>query len=357
MPSSWAVFQALCRIIGGRDRSALDACVEQGLMPHLIGMASSQAVLPALAVRCYAQPAITGHISDENNRRLRDALLANTRRNMQIVLQAGALIRTLNDADIKPLLLKGTAQLLTVNRENPGFRQQADIDLLVKPGALLAAGEALRTAGYGYYRRRRALEIKPGVPGDTQAAIRVSAAHHHLPPLVKRDQVAFVELHRHFLPRRFQHENPLQPLFDCASEHQINGAGFLVPSTEHQIIHIVLGRLVHDGCLTRREFPIREACDYVGLMDSAQGLVDRSLVTKHCGKAFGVFDQLVAALTGYQATGTAACATDLERRIATMRRRYNDPARARLLDYYARCVHLANSMWYSPSKLAAYVSR
>ena len=126
------------------------------------------------------------------------------------------------------MLLKGSAHLLTINREQPGFRKQADIDLIVPPASLLTAGEALQADDYHYYRNYRPLEIRPGVAADTPAAIDTSAMHHHLPPLVKRDQPAFVELHRHFLPRRFQNKTPLEPLFDSADEQRVSGATFLV---------------------------------------------------------------------------------------------------------------------------------
>ncbi|MCB1688451.1 MAG: nucleotidyltransferase family protein [Halioglobus sp.] len=326
-------------------------------MPRLIAVATSQDVLPALAVRCYEDPGLAGTIDEASDQQLRAALLVNTRRNMQIVVQSIQLIRALNRAGIKPLMLKGTAQLLTVNRENPGFRKQADIDLIVPPEAVLAAGEALQAQGYAFYRNKRLFEAPPGVPADTQAALRISTAHHHLPPLVKNDHIAYVELHRHFLPRRFQHRNPLAPLFDSASEHQLQDACFLVPSTEYQVIHLVLGKLVHDGYLARRDFPLREACDYLDLLDNAGGDFDSRLVAKHCGRALSIFDQLVTALMTEQPTRVAAGTTDISRRLGMMRTRYDFPTRAKLLDLYARGEHLAYSLLYSPSKLAAYISR
>tara|TARA_R110002124_G_scaffold72500_5_gene193983 strand:- start:1161 stop:2231 length:1071 start_codon:yes stop_codon:yes gene_type:complete len=356
MSSNWTVFVALCCIIGGRGRDILQACVDAGDMPQLIAMATSQDVLPALAARCYEQADWADAISEVDEQSLRNALLENTRRNMHIVVQSVHLIRALNDAGIKPLMLKGTAQLLTINRERPGFRKQADIDFIVPPASLLAAGDALLAQGYGFYLEDEVFHGPTHALGDTHAAIKASAAHHHLPPLMKRDQVALVELHRHFLPQRFQHRNPLAELFDAATEHDIQGASFLVPSTEHQIIHMVLGKLVHDGYLARRTFPIREAADYIALLDSPDGVIDSERVARRCGKAFNIFAQLVTELMNYPAESPGPTSS-VKYRIEMMRMRYDSPAPAKLLDGYARAGHLTCAMLHNPSKLSAYLRR
>ncbi|CAA0090369.1 Uncharacterised protein [Halioglobus japonicus] len=357
MPSNWTAFQALCRIIGGLDSTALQLAIDARLMPQVISLATASDVLPALAIRCYEQPDLASTLTDRDTLYLREALLENTQRNMRIVTQSIKLIQTLNAAGIKPLLLKGTAQLLTLNRERPGFRKQADIDLIVPPASLQAAGEALQADGYDFYRRNRPFEVHPGLAADTPAAISASAAHHHLPPLVKRDQVAFVEVHRHFLPRRFQNQNPLEPFFESASEQQINGATFLMPSTENQIIHIVLGKLLHDGYLTGRKLPLREACDYIDLVAASRGTFDSSVVMAHCKEAFCIFDQLVTELMGHQSTRPTHASSNVRRRIGLMRLRYNSATAAKLLDTYTRVRHLGYSMRYSPSKLARYLRR
>jgi putative nucleotidyltransferase-like protein len=356
MPSNWAAFQALCRTIGGRDSAALASAVGAQLMPQMIEQAAATDTLPALAVRCFAQPDVTDNFSEQDKQRLRDALLENTQRNMRIIAQCLSLIRTLNDAGITPLLLKGSAHLLTINREQAGFRQQADIDLIVPPDSLLAAGEALQADGYRFYRNYRPLEIRPGIAVDTRTAIDTSTVHHHLPPLVKEEQAAFVELHRHFLPRRFQDKIPLEPLFDGATEQQAGGATFLVPSPEYQVIHIILGKLLHDGYLAACQFPIREACDYIGLREAAPSF-DSKLVSARCGKAFHVFDQLVNTLMGYRNATPPPAGTSIRYRTRLMRMRYNYPAPATLLDLYARAQHLTYTAVYNPSKLAKSLRR
>ena len=326
-------------------------------MPRMIEMAASQDVLPALAVRIYEQQEVASTIGDQESQCLREALLENTLRNMQIVAQGIKLARTLNSVGITPLFLKGTAQLLTVNKEKLGFRKQVDIDLIVEPASLVDACQALQADGYGFYQEQYTSEGQPSLLHDTQAAFRISAAHHHLPPLVKFGQGVFVELHRHFLPRRFQKKNPLEPLFDTASQHESRGATFQVPSTEYQIIHIILGKLVHDGYLASREFPIREAFDYIDLVKNSNGNFDNELLEEHCGNKYRIFCQLVNELMGYKPNISLTMRSNVKHRIQLMQRRYNSPSMEKLLNAYARAAHLSNSMLYSPSKLPAYLRR
>ena len=99
--------------------------------------------------------------------------------------------------------------------------------------------------------------------------IRAESHHHHLPPFVMIGSAMSVELHRNYLPRQFQQGHPLQELIENAREHQMHNARFRVPGAEHQIIHIILGKFIHDGYCARQHFPIRNACDYINVVKSA----------------------------------------------------------------------------------------
>ncbi len=276
---------------------------------------------------------------------------------MQTVMQALKLARSLNGIGITPTFLKGTAQLLTVNEARLGFRKQLDIDLVVAPEELKAACQALLDAGYGFYREATNANRQPGVFHDIKEAFRTSAAHHHLPPMVIDGYANCVELHRHFLPRRFQRRNPLGPLLASAHQHESHGATFKVPSAEYQVIHRVLGKLVNDGYLARRDFSIREGCDYIELLDSVEGRIDRGLVEQHCGKDYTIFTQLVTELMGYKDGETIGRESDIKRRLQLMEKRYNSAVTAKLLDAHARAIHLGQEMLYSPTKLPAYLRR
>jgi len=352
-----SVFRLLCRVLGGRDPSALQECIAAGWLPQVFNLARSEGLLPALAVRCHEQNIDAQVLGTQSAHRLRQALIENTRVNLEIIAQALAFTRALNRAGITPLFLKGTARLLHLETRDIGFRTQVDIDLVVQPSELEAAGDVFLAAGYRFCRFPDQATAVPLRPGDSPSAIQSSAAHHHLPPLVSDDYAATVELHRHFLPRRFQRGNPLAPLFGSARKTERHGATFYLPATEYQLIHLLLGKWVHEGHLTRRTFPVREACDWIELLESAGHDVDQRLVLQHCGRSFTLFHGLVCELMQYDAPLRMAGSEDTAKFTRTMQRRFESRALCRSLDMCARAEYLARALAYSPAKLPDYLRR
>lgn len=357
MHSNWTLFKHLCRIIGGQDCDALVAAYHAGLLSKLLDIAAHEYLLPALATRVEEQPDIKQALDEPERQVLRQALQDNTRRNMQTVMQALKLARTLNGVGITPTFLKGTAHLLTVNEARLGFRKQMDIDLVVAPEELKDACAALLEAGYGFYSESGGANSEHVVFHDVTRALQESAAHHHVTPLVIDGYPNCVEVHRHFLARRFQRNVPLEGLLSTALLHESHGAAFRVPHAQYQIILIVLGKMLRDGHLARRSFPIREACDYIELLESDRGEIDWGLVTRHCGEKFAIFSQLVRALTAYSNKKGIETTRDISWRLKLMEKRYNSRAMAKLLDTHARLLYLGNEMLYSPTKLTAYLQR
>jgi hypothetical protein len=355
--TSGSAFRILCRVLGGQDQAALKECTTIALLQQVFSMAHSEDLLPALAVRCGEQDFDTLLFGGDRADLLKQSLMENTLRNMEISAQALKLTKQLNRAGITPLFLKGTARLLGSESENLGFRKQVDIDLIVQPVELEAAGDAFLADGYRFCKFPDLSNAVPLSPGDTVSAINISAAHHHLPPLVKGGYAATVELHRHFLPKRFQYYTPLDPLFDSAKKTESHGATFYVPSTEYQLIHLLLGKLVHDGHLTRRTFPIREACDLIDILENADHDVDQRLVLQHCGRSFPLFYALVCELTNYPRRSSIAEVEDTSKFTWMMWKSFDSYAIRKALDLYARAEYLAHALAYSPSKLSAYLRR
>jgi hypothetical protein len=356
-PTRWSVFRILCRVLGDQDDHALADCIANGLLPQLVEMAGDEDVLPALAVRCGEQLPNNKALDNAEGELLTQVLRQNTVRNMQISAQALKLTKQLNRTGITPLFLKGTVQLLTADTKNLGFRKQVDIDLLVEPAQLEAAAAAISADGYNFYDFQGGASVEPVLIDDIGTAIKRSAAHHHLPPLVKSGYAATVELHRHHLDMRFQRKNPLEPLFASAIAKDSHGATFLIPSTEYQMIHLVLGKLLLDGHMARRTFPLREACDFIHLLETAQESIDYRRVAQHCGKAYYQFAQLVAELMAYPQVATKNQPADISTRMQLMQKRYNSPTVGKMLDAHAGALYLAQAMLYSPSKLPAYLHR
>lgn len=357
LPGSFPIFQCLCRVLGDCRLDVPEEYLATLESPALFDMARSLDLLPALAVRLQQLGGGTGVLDEERDHLLQQALMDNTLRNLQISAQAVKLTLALNRAGVTPLFLKGTAGLLLGESDNIGFRRQVDIDLIVPPEATVEASNALLADGYRFCQFPDGTSAVPLAPGHTASAIRASAAHHHLPPLVKEGYGATVELHTHFLPRRFQHNNPLQPLFDKASVAERHGVSFQMASPEHQLIHLVLGKFVHDGHRSRRTFPIREACDLVQLLKRDRGDIDHQRVRQHCGASYPLFLGLVGELMDYTRPDCVAGSVETGRYLSLLQKRFESPAVARLLDAFARTEHLAHSLVYNPGKMSTYLRR
>lgn len=351
------LFRSLCRILGGRGVDATGTRESDPDWPRLVDMAESLDLLPALAVRCQQIDLRTVDLGAQRERLLEQALMANTQRNMTICAQAIKLARCLNKASITPLFLKGTAGLLLGEDEHIGSRRQIDIDLIVPPEETRVAGDTLRADGYRFCEFPDAVTAVPLRPGDTGSAIRASSAHHHLPPLVKEGYAATVELHTHFLPSRFQRNNPLNPLFARAQVVESHGVRFRVAAREHQLIHLVLGKFVHDGYRSRRTFPIREGCDLIGVLERGGSAIDHGEVRRHCGPAYPLFLGLACELLDHGPHPCAAGPAGIEPYLGLLEKRFASPATGILLDAWARADHLAHQLAYSPFKLPAYLRR
>jgi len=356
-PTNWTIFRILCRVLGGRENGALARCIEAGLFPQLYNMAQFQDLLPALALRCSEVGVDDQSIGQPHSNLLTQALRDNTLRNMQICAQALKIARQLNDAGISPLFLKGTAQLLTVADAALGFRKQTDIDLLVETQHIESAGEIFLANDYRFHRFPGNSSKEPNVLRDAATAIRLSTDHHHLPPLSKTGYAATVELHRHFLPKRFHRNKLLQPLFSTASEHKSHGVSFRVPSPEFQLIHLIFGKYITDGYCAARTYPIRDGCDYADLMDRKGSDIDTSMVEQKCGSSFTIFSQLTNELMGDGHTIDYNTDVDISRRMMIMQKRYNSATIAKLLDSYARANYLMNALIHSPDKLTGFFAR
>jgi hypothetical protein len=350
-------FQLLCRVLGGQDTQVFEECAASGRLQQLFDMAYAQDLLPALAVRVNEQASDVQSLGDKKALLLKQALMDNTLRNMSIKAQAVKIARQLNRVGITPLFLKGTASLLTAHVDNLGFRKQADIDVLVEPAQLEIAGDSFLADGYVFQLEPDSAASAPTLLTDTRTATKLSSSHHHLPVLVKEGYATTVELHRHHLPRRFQRGNPLEPLFASAIQFDTLGAVFKVPSTDYQIIHLILGKLVNDGHFARRTFPIREACDLIDLLVNDGERINLKIIEQHCGMKFALFHALVIELMAYRSPVPISASDNASDYIRMMQKRFDSKLVRISLDTAARVDYLSHELAYSPMKLPNYFKR
>lgn len=155
---------------------------------------------------------------------LKDHYRHNAVRNIFIRTEFARLARALQAENIEVMALKGVALLGSVYTD-PGARQMADIDLLVRNAVSQRAQEIVQGMGY-----------EPVGTAAVQA--RTQEVHRHLPKLVHRRRQLAVEVHTHFVsletPLRFN----ISSVWEHARAQDLHGVKVLVPAPEHMLLHL-----------------------------------------------------------------------------------------------------------------------
>jgi hypothetical protein len=167
----------------------------------------------------------------------------NRQRNDLIRVETLGLTRILNGVGIRPIFLKGAANLLAGLYPDRAQRMMLDVDVLLPAGQLMAGVTALHANGYNQLS-----DI--GIP-----------AHHHYPPLGQPGATASVELHVEpldYMARRFLSGAEIA---EQAVELSIEGARFAVPSTFCRLVHGVAHTHFSDHAYILGQLSLRELLD------------------------------------------------------------------------------------------------
>lgn len=182
----------------------------------------------------------------------------NGARSARLRRQLLGVLGALNRAGVRPLLLKGTAGLITAQGLAPADRFTTDLDLLIPPGATAASVAALRAAGYEAVAKR---------PGDRPTAphtvAEFVAAHADAPA------DAQVDLHRAALD--LAHLLPAERLFADACPIAVDGRAALVASPWHAVLVRVLHDQIQDGEHHRGRTNLRRLFDLAALLQQLGG--------------------------------------------------------------------------------------
>lgn len=154
--------------------------------------------------------------------RIRDVYLHSMLRAQAIKDDAAAVVRTLGDAGIQPLALKGL-HLAFGLYEEPGVRPMNDIDLLVRRDQLNAASEVLRTVGYG---------VSSAIGADMDYDDL-----HHVRPVLKMGSVP-VELHHALEPRDAPYSTDLGGVWHRSSTITVHGVDLLAMALDDLLLHL-----------------------------------------------------------------------------------------------------------------------
>lgn len=145
----------------------------------------------------------------------------NVERNNKILDQLSGIIRTLNQNNIYPTLLKGTGNLFDKLYDDPGIRMIGDIDILVAENEYLEAAKILGIDGYDHLSQ----------PFFNPEEMK------HFPKLFKDGMVADVEIHRIPVDKEFHKKYNSEVINREKRQVQTNGLKFFVLSDKHKMVH------------------------------------------------------------------------------------------------------------------------
>jgi hypothetical protein len=173
----------------------------------------------------------------------------NRQRNEQLLSEATELAVSLNQIDVVPIFLKGTAHLLTGLYPDVAQRLTVDLDVLVPANRLSNCADHLLAHGYDFLT-------------DWDFS-----GHYHYPPLSRSGSVAFVELHHELLDLPYRRLLPSSAVFSEAVILEHDAAKLAVPSVQCRLIHAVAHAQLADHAYLYGCFPLRELLDFSRLHD------------------------------------------------------------------------------------------
>ena len=248
LPHQCLLLTSAAELARERPSSAVSALLDDPAMswPDLVADSVRHGTATLLAQQFQQLAALPGVPQDVLNC-LDRIYIANGKRNDLLFAETGRLIRALDAAGIKSLVLKGVALALTVYPEH-ALRNFADIDLLVKEEEFERAGNLMTKMGFerlGGEPHARQQEV--GYQRDCGQDILTETLAGEFDPRITPEllegcrSLIKVEIHRSVLrePDRFTREADMEPFWDGARSAALpDGTAFWYPSDESMLVHL-----------------------------------------------------------------------------------------------------------------------
>ena len=236
--------EILCKklLSGGTALEHLaEAANQHYLCPALYGSLKHKNLLPCVPadLRKYLQ--ILYDHNGERNRRLMD--------------HAEETTQYLNELGVEPVLLKGTANLLSGLYFDQSTRFISDIDMLIPENRMADCIRKLKDADYDYL-----------LPPESDCW----KAHHHCPPLLKKKRYFRIELHHQLVPIRYQNLIDADKVLSDSFLLAVGKARARLPSLSHRIIHNVTHAQLVDQSYFLGTIQLRQLYDLALLADKIQ---------------------------------------------------------------------------------------
>lgn len=224
-------------------------------------MAMDHLVMPALAHRL-DHDGLLDRMPPLVNRYLDAMLRLNRSRNEQINEEALDLADALNEIDIVPVFLKGSAGLLTGLYDEPGIRVMSDMDVLVPQDRADDCRHHL--TGLGYAPRKKFQHPR----------------NKSFETFERRASAAPVDLHHQ--PLDFEYENMLSThdVMKEAVTHRWHHVEFAVPNMTHQVMINIGHAQLNDHGYWYGNLPLRLLLDLALFEQKASDQIDWQRVEK-----------------------------------------------------------------------------
>ncbi len=197
-----------------------------------------QALYPAIL-----EKGVVDLIPDEFLAYIKDLHELNCKRNEMLRKQLINALLVINNLNIKPLLMKGSAHLFLDTFANVGDRLLTDLDILVPSDAIKRVSNELIATGYEF----------------SEDHMEFIETHHHYPPLIKSGECATIELHRDLMFREQQHVFPTEYAWKKTVDITLpNNAQAKVLVPTYRVFHSFLHSCIVDKLHQRGYAEIRQ---------------------------------------------------------------------------------------------------
>ena len=212
-------------------------------LDRFVHLCSNHFILPVIYLRL-KNAELLEIFPDEYANHLKEIYELNRKRNTEILLQIEEISAKLQKANIKPIYLKGTANLMDGLYDDIGVRMIGDIDFLVQEEDYLKTAEILLNIGY---------ENQFKMYSDVRT-------FKHYPRLFREDVPADVEIHRVPVNIPFSKQFNAELLFQNKKEiPKINNC--FVSSNEHKLIHTFIHSQLSNKGHQRKTAGLRDLYD------------------------------------------------------------------------------------------------
>jgi hypothetical protein len=177
------------------------------------------------------------------------------------------------DANIKVIVLKGAANLFSGAANPISSRYMSDIDVLVNENKLEKSVKTLEQSGYFEQNDNEELLIEANV-------------HHHAPPLIRKNGICYIEVHRWALPLSSHQILQTKEIWQHAIPLKLaGGVNVLQMPPTQQIILAIAHSEISDSAFEDQHINLRQLFNLNSLANHYAQTINWSSVEEHFQRA------------------------------------------------------------------------